>query len=83
LASLRPVFSAFGLVEVGGRLLDQRHHVALAQDAAGHAAGVEGVERVDLLARAQELDRQAGDRRAWRARARRGCRRRRGSAPGR
>ena len=28
----------------------------------GHAAGVEHVERVDLLARAQELDRQAGDR---------------------
>ncbi len=32
------------------------------EDAAGDAAGVEDVERVDLLAGAEELDRQAGDR---------------------
>jgi hypothetical protein len=44
-----------------GGLLDQGDDVALAQDPAGHAAGVEHVQGVDLLAGAQELDRQAGD----------------------
>ena len=50
LASLLAMRLGLGLVEVGGGLLDQGHDVALAEDAAGHAAGVEGVERVDLLA---------------------------------
>ena len=40
----------------------QGHHVALTQDAAGHAPSVEHVEGVDPLPRAKELDRQAGDR---------------------
>ena len=39
-----------GHVELCGGLLDQGHDVALAQDAAGDALGVEGVEAVDLLA---------------------------------
>ena len=50
-----------GLVEIGGGLFDQGHHIALAQDAAGDTAGVEHVERVDALASPEELDRQAGD----------------------
>ena len=45
------------LVELLLRLLHQRHHVAHAQDAAGHAVRVELVQRLHLLARADELDR--------------------------
>ena len=48
------------LVEVLLGPLDEGHHVAHAQDAAGQPVGVERLERVGLLARAQELDRQAG-----------------------
>ena len=43
------------------RLLDQRDDVAHAEDAAGDALGVELLERVELLAEADELDRLAGD----------------------
>ena len=42
--------------------LDERQHVAHAQDAAGQPVGVERLERVGLLAGAQELDRQPGHR---------------------
>ena len=44
------------------RLLDQAEHVAHAEDARGEAVGMERLEGVDLLAGADELDRQAGDR---------------------
>ena len=42
-------------------LLDEAEHVAHAEDAAGHAVGVEDVEVVELLAGADELDGLAGD----------------------
>ena len=53
-----------GLLLVEGLLgpLDERHHVAHAEDPAGEAVGVEHLERVGLLAGAEELDRDAGDR---------------------
>ena len=44
-----------------GRLLDQRDDVAHAEDAVGDAGRVELLQRVDLLADADELDRLAGD----------------------
>ena len=44
------------------RLLDQRDDVAHAEDAAGDPLGVELLERVELLADADEPDRLAGDR---------------------
>ena len=50
----------FVLVELLLRLFDQREHVALAEDAAGHAVGMEFLERVEMLADADELDRHAG-----------------------
>ena len=52
------------LVRLGGLLglLDQREHVAHAEDARGHAVGVEVLELVELLAGGGELDRLAGDR---------------------
>ena len=40
--------------------LDEREHVAHAQDPAGQPVGMEQLERVGLLAGAEELDRQAG-----------------------
>ena len=43
-------------------LLDQRQDVAHAEDARGHAVGVEVLELVELLADRGELDRLAGDR---------------------
>jgi hypothetical protein len=43
-------------------LLDQRDDVAHAEDAAGDAVGVELLDRVELLADTDELDRLAGDR---------------------
>ena len=42
-------------------LLDDAHDVAHAEDALGHAVGVEDLERVGLLAHRDELDRLAGD----------------------
>ena len=42
-------------------LLDQAEHVAHAQDAAGHAVGVEDVEVLQLLAGGREKDWDAGD----------------------
>ena len=40
----------------------RRHDVAHPQDARGHAVGVEGLERVELLSGADEQDRRAGHR---------------------
>ena len=50
------------LVELALGLLDERHDVAHAEDALGHAVGVEALELVELLARRGEEDRLAGDR---------------------
>ena len=44
------------------RFLDQRDDVAHAEDAVGEARGMEVLDRVHLLADAEELDRLAGDR---------------------
>ena len=51
------------LVVVEGRLdlLDEREHVAHAEDAARHAVGVERLELVELLAGTGEQDRLADD----------------------
>ena len=46
---------------VCGGLLDQRDDVAHAEDAVGDARGVEFLQRVHLLAGADQLDRLAGD----------------------
>ena len=43
-------------------LLNERQYVAHTEDAAGHAVGVEGLDHVQLLARADELDGLAGGR---------------------
>ncbi len=52
------------LVHLDGRLglLDQRQHVAHAEDARGHPVGVEVLELVELLADRRELHRLARDR---------------------
>ena len=42
-------------------LLHQGEHIAHAQDAAGHALGMEGLQRLHLLAGADELDRRTAD----------------------
>ena len=42
------------------RFLDQREHVAHAEDARGQTIGIERLERRELLADADELDRRAG-----------------------
>ena len=57
---LRELLGLF-LVDRLGRLLDQADDVAHAEDAAGDALGMEGLERVELFAGAEELDRLAGD----------------------
>ena len=57
-ASFSASSSSIGL----GGALDQADDVAHAEDAAGDALGVELLERVDLLAGADEDDRLAGDR---------------------
>ena len=49
------------LVDLLLRLLDEADDVAHAEDAARDALGVEGLEALGLLARADELDRLAGD----------------------
>ena len=43
------------------RPLDERHDVAHAEDPAGEPVGMEDLERVGLLAGAQELDAEPGD----------------------
>jgi len=43
------------------RLLDQRQHIAHAEDALRHPFGVEGFQPVGLFADADELERLAGD----------------------
>ena len=60
------------LVELLLRLLDQRKHVAHAENSTGHAVGVKLLQGVEVLARADKLDRHAGDR----------LDRQRGAAPG-
>ncbi len=50
------------LVEGLGRLLDQRHDIAHVEDAVGDTLGMEGFQRIELFADAEELDRRAGDR---------------------
>ena len=49
-------------VDIGGGLLDQRDDVAHAENAAGDAGGVEFLQRVELFAGADQLDRLVGDR---------------------
>ena len=55
---------AFGLVSLDGLLrpLDQGDHVAHAEDARRDPVRVEGLDGVELLADADQLDRAAGDR---------------------
>ena len=50
------------LVEVLLGLFNEREHIAHAEDAPGHAVGVEGLDLVELLADAGELDGLAGQR---------------------
>ena len=57
------------LVDVLLGALDEGQDVAHAEDPAGQPVGVEDLERVGLLARAEELDRDAGDRRDRQRRA--------------
>jgi hypothetical protein len=61
LEALHHAFGLFGLQRFL-RLFDQRHDVAHAEDAAGDAGRLEGLQRVDLFAEADEADRLAGDR---------------------
>ena len=78
LALAEPLFlpQHFVLVEFLLGLFDEREEVALAEDAAGHAVGVELFERVEVFAGADELDRDAGDLLDARGPRRRGRRRR-------
>ena len=64
LTLLEPLHHPLGGLELEGllRLLDQGDDVAHAEDAPGDAVGVELLQRVELLAEADELDRLAGDR---------------------
>ncbi len=51
------------LLVLGGlRLLDEGHHIAHAEDPAGHPVRVKDLEVVQLFADADEFDRLAGDR---------------------
>ena len=63
LAFLDLLGELFGLALVDGTLgfLDQRQHVAHAEDARGHTIRMEGLEGIDLLADTHELDRTTGD----------------------
>jgi hypothetical protein len=56
-------FHALGVVHADGfgGALDEAHDVAHAEDARGHALGVEGFEVVEFFAGADELDGLAGD----------------------
>ena len=64
LALAHPLGGACGLfgVDIRRGSLDQRHHVAHAEDAAGNAARVKIFQRVGLFAGADQLDRLAGHR---------------------
>ena len=56
------VRAAFSASILAAARLDQRHHVAHAEDAPGNAARMEIFQRVGLFAGADQLDRLAGDR---------------------
>ena len=58
---MRANSSCFFLVQGFFRPLDERHHVTHAQDPAHDPVGVEGLKAVRFFARANELDRLAGD----------------------
>ena len=53
-------FCALGDVDLPLRVLDQPQHVAHAEDARGHALGMEDFQAVELFGHADELDRRAG-----------------------
>src|SRR5690606_33252900 len=61
LLDLRSQLLRFFLIYFLFYILDQRQHVAHAEDAGGNAIGMEGFETIDLLTDAEELDRLAGD----------------------
>ncbi len=62
LPSLRSSLLGLVLVDLLLGLLDERQHVAHAEDALGHPVGVELLEVAELLAGGGEQDRLAGDR---------------------
>ena len=62
LAQLLLHLLGFFRIERGLRLLDEGEHVAHAEDARRHAVRMERLERLELLAHADELDRAARDR---------------------
>src|SRR6185312_773234 len=49
------------VIDLAVHLFDQRHHVTHAEDARGHALGVERLEGLGFLAHPHEHDRLAGD----------------------
>ena len=61
LATFLASFCGFLDVDLLLHLLDQRDDVTHAEDAPGHALGVEGLERVEFLAHADQHDGLAGD----------------------
>ncbi len=61
LAELVGHFLGFFGVDVFCRAFDERYDIAHAQNAVGDAVGMKILERVDLFAGAQKLDRLAGD----------------------
>ncbi len=67
-------------IDLAGHLLDERQHVAHAENPRRHALGLEGLERVRLLADADEQDRLTRSRCAPTALRRRAHRRRPWSA---
>ncbi len=54
---LRHALGLFGVHLLGG-LLDQRDNIALSENPASHALGIEGIKAIELFADAHELDRQ-------------------------
>src|SRR5262252_6229794 len=50
-----------GVIDLGVHLLDQADHIPHPENARGHALGIEGLERVDLLSDADQHDRLAGN----------------------
>ena len=58
---LLDLFGFLGVIDAL-RFLDQREHVAHAEDSRSHPVGIEGLQSVELLAHTDELDRAARDR---------------------